>query len=139
LNTYLRIFYSTFPLRKVHHESCNKAWLTSAIRISCANKIKLLLIQISRNDPKLTIYYKRYCRILTNVIKLAKKTTIKSILTCSNDKTKTTWNIVKNTLNMKPNTHNITSVNVNGTVSSNSNFIAEMFNKYFVTVAQIYM
>jgi hypothetical protein len=37
---------------------------------------------------------------------------------------------------MKPNTHNITSINVNGNVFSNGQVIAEMFNKYFVTVAQ---
>ena len=37
---------------------------------------------------------------------------------------------------MKPNTHNITSINVNGNVFYNSQVIAEMFNKYFVSVAQ---
>jgi hypothetical protein len=37
---------------------------------------------------------------------------------------------------MKPNTHNITSIDVNGNVSSNGQVIAETFNKYFVTVAQ---
>jgi hypothetical protein len=73
LNTYLKIFYSSFPLRKEHHKSCKKAWLTPGIRISYANKRKLFLIQRSRNDHKLTIYYSRSCRILTNVIKLAKK------------------------------------------------------------------
>jgi len=31
LNTYLRIFYSSFPLKKVRHKSCNKAWLTPGI------------------------------------------------------------------------------------------------------------
>ena len=36
---------------------------------------------------------------------------------------------------MKPNTHNITSINVNGNVFSNSQVIAVTFNKYFVTVA----
>ena len=76
LNTYFRIFYTSFPLRKVHHKSCNKAWLTPGIKISCANKRKLILIQRSRNDPKLATYYKRYYRILTSVIKLAKKNTI---------------------------------------------------------------
>jgi hypothetical protein len=29
LNTYLRIFYSSFPLKKVYFKSYNKAWLTS--------------------------------------------------------------------------------------------------------------
>jgi hypothetical protein len=76
LNTYLRIFYSSSPLRKVHHKSQNKARLTPGIKISCANKRKLFLNQRSRNDPKLAVYYKRYCKILTSVIKQAKKNTI---------------------------------------------------------------
>ena len=37
---------------------------------------------------------------------------------------------------MKPNTRNITSINVSGNVFSNGQGIAETFNKYFVTVAQ---
>jgi len=37
---------------------------------------------------------------------------------------------------MKPNTHNITSINVNGNLSFNGQIIAETFNKYFVSVAQ---
>jgi len=51
-------------------------------------------------------------------------------------KTKTTLNVVKNTLNMKPNTHNITSINMNWNVSFNGKTIPETFNKYFVSVAQ---
>ena len=84
----------------------------------------------------MTNYYKKYCRLLTNVIKLAKQTYYNSILTCSNSKTKTTWNIVKNTSNLKTNTHNITSINVSSNLSFNSQTIAETFNKYFVSVAQ---
>jgi urate oxidase len=38
LNLYLRIFYSSFPIRKVYYKSCNKAWLTPVIKISCAKK-----------------------------------------------------------------------------------------------------
>jgi hypothetical protein len=37
---------------------------------------------------------------------------------------------------MKPHTHNITSINVNGNLSCNGQIIAETFNKYFVSVAQ---
>ena len=37
---------------------------------------------------------------------------------------------------MKPNTHNITSINVNGNLSFNGQTIAETFNRYFVSVAQ---
>ena len=117
LNMYLRIFYSSFPLKKVHHKSCNKAWLTPGIKTSCINKRKLFLIQRNCIDPNLTNYYKTYCTILKSVIKLAKKRYYNSILTCSKNKTKTTWNIIKNTSNIKTNTQNITSINVNGNLS----------------------
>ena len=133
---YLRIFHSSFPLKKVHHKYCKKAWLTPGIKISCINKRKLYLIQRNSNDPNLTIYYKRYCRILTNVIKLAKKRYDNNILTCSNNKTKTTWNIIKNTSYIKPNSQNITSINVDGNVSFDGQIIVETFHKYFVSVAQ---
>jgi hypothetical protein len=57
LNTYLRIFYSSFLLKKVSHKSCNKAWLTPGLKTSCINKKKLFLAQRNSNDPKLTKYY----------------------------------------------------------------------------------
>ena len=136
MNTYLRIFYSSFPLKKVRYKTYNKAWLTPGIKISCANKRKLFLEQRHRNDPQMTTYYKKYCRILTKVIKLAKQRYYNSILTRSNNKTKTTWHIVKNNSNMNPSTHNITSIGVDGNASFDGQIIAETFNKYFVAVAQ---
>ena len=45
LNTYLRIFDSSFPLKKFRHTSCNKAWLIFGIKISCANKRRLLYLK----------------------------------------------------------------------------------------------
>jgi len=40
LNTYLRIFYSSFPIKKVHYTSPTKAWLTQGIQISWINLLK---------------------------------------------------------------------------------------------------
>jgi hypothetical protein len=37
---------------------------------------------------------------------------------------------------MKLNTHNISSINVNGNLSFNNHIIAETFNKYFVSFSQ---
>ena len=45
-------------------------------------------------------------------------------------------NIIKNTSNIKPNTQNKTSINVNDNLSVNGQIITETFNKYFVSVAQ---
>ena len=84
----------------------------------------------------LTKYYKRYCRILTNAIKLAKKRYYNNILTCSNNKTRTTWNIIQNTSYIKPNSQKITSINIDGNIPFDGQIIVETFNKYFVSVAQ---
>jgi len=48
-----------------------KAWLTTGIKTSCSNKRKLCLLYRKSNDPKLKIYYKNYCKILSKVIILA--------------------------------------------------------------------
>jgi hypothetical protein len=37
-NTYLGIFYSSFPIKMIHYTSHTKAWLTQEIKISCINK-----------------------------------------------------------------------------------------------------
>ena len=43
LNTYLRIFYASFPLVKVTISQSMKPWITKGIKISCLNKRKLYL------------------------------------------------------------------------------------------------
>jgi hypothetical protein len=73
LNTFLRIFYSSFPVNKSHYSYKRKPWLTTGIRISCANKRKLYLTYRNSNDPSFKEYYKKYCRTLTKVILSAKK------------------------------------------------------------------
>lgn len=73
LNTYLRIFYSSFTKRKIKSKPNVHEWLTTGIRISCRNKRNLYLQCRTSNDIKLKEHYKRYCKILTNVIKAAKK------------------------------------------------------------------
>jgi hypothetical protein len=58
------------------------------------------------------------------------------IISRSSNKTKTTWNIVKSTLNIKPNVSNISTIRVNGNLSSNPQIVAEEFNNYFVSAVQ---
>ena len=136
LNTYTKLYDSCFPLKKVYFKSQNTAWITSGIRISCLNKRKLFIIQRNSQDPKLTIHYKKYCRILTRVIKVAKQKYYNNLISCSNNKTKTAWNIINNTTNRKPKLCNVTSININGNPVYNGHHIAEAFNKHFVSIAR---
>jgi hypothetical protein len=73
LNTYLSIFYSSFPINKKQYSYKPKPWLTTGIRISRANKRKLYLTYRNSNDPNLKEYYKKYGQILFTVIISAKK------------------------------------------------------------------
>jgi hypothetical protein len=102
LNTYLRIFYSSFPTKKIHHTSRTKAWLTQGMKISCINKRKLFLISRNINDREIKNHYKKYCKVLADVIKLAKKIHYNNLLVNSYNKTKTMWNIINENINKKP-------------------------------------
>jgi len=88
LNTYLRIFYHSFPLEKLYHNQNNKAWITTGIKVSSQYKRDLYLLCRSTNDPKLKNHYKTYCRILSDVIKTAKKLYYNKLITNSKSKVK---------------------------------------------------
>ena len=72
LNTYLRIFYASFPNVKTKHTHNQKPWITSGIRISCTNKRKLYLTCRQSNNSTLKEHYKAYWQTLSKVIMLAK-------------------------------------------------------------------
>ena len=136
LDTYLKLFNSCFPLKKVQCKPKNKAWLTQGIKISCLNKKKLFIAQRNSNDPNLTVYYKKYCTIFTRVIKLAKQNYYNSLISCSSNRNKTIWNIINSSINKKPTNHNIASISVDGKPTNNGQTIAETFNKHFVSTAR---
>ena len=137
LNTYLRIFYANFPITKSQNSYKSKPWLTNGIKISCANKRKLYLTYRNSNDPNHKEYYKKYCQILTTVIMAAKKLHYNKLLLKSNNKPKTTWNIVKTTTNNKNTINTISPLNINDKLSSNLLATANAFNGYFSSVDEI--
>jgi hypothetical protein len=95
-------------------------------------KKKLHIAQRNSNDINLTEFYKEYCKILTSVIKLAKKKHTNNIIR-SNNKIKAMWNIVKSISNIKPGAPNIYAIRVNGNLYSDAQIITEEFNKYFIS------
>ena len=48
------------------------------------------------NDTNLKLRYKRYCKILTEVIKTTKRKYYDELIFKSKSKTKTTWKIIRN-------------------------------------------
>jgi hypothetical protein len=49
----LRIFYHSFPLKKVYHSQHNEAWITTGITIWSQHKRNLYLLCRSTNNRKL--------------------------------------------------------------------------------------
>jgi hypothetical protein len=110
--------------------------LILGIKVSCINKRKLFLISRNSNDRKIKNYYKKYGKVLADVIKLARKIHYNNLLVKSSNKTGTTWNIINENINKRPRGNDISFININGTTTHNRQVIANTFNTYFVAVAQ---
>ncbi|PNF30772.1 hypothetical protein B7P43_G06180, partial [Cryptotermes secundus] len=137
LNTYLRIFYSSFPLKIVKNENKNKStWITIGIKTSCKHKRQLYLASRDSNDPRLKSHYKMYCKILSKVIKEAKQNNYNSQILKSNNKIKTTWDIVKVESGKKSVNEDVQSLNIEGKSTNNPQAIASAFNEYFLSLAE---
>jgi hypothetical protein len=86
LNTYLRSFNSGFPVKNLFNKYNDKAWLTTGIRISCQHKRNLYRLYRNVKNPILYNHYKKYCRILKEVIKVAKRNHFNKLISKSNNK-----------------------------------------------------
>ena len=94
LNIYLRIFYSSFPLTRIKNRKNKISWINLDIKTSCKRKRELYLLSRNSNNLALKQYYKTYCKILTNVIKEAKRIMYNKRILKSSNKSKTTCNII---------------------------------------------
>ena len=133
LNTYLRIFHSSFPLIRSKSRNNRLDWLTSGIRTSCKHKRELFLLLRSSNNPALKQYYKLYCKTLVKVIKEAKRMTLGERILKSNNKSKTTWDIINELLGKQHTTHDIQKLTIDGNHLTNQH-TADAFNKYFSSI-----
>jgi hypothetical protein len=94
LNTYLRIFYSSFPSHKSLVKHTSNGWLTKGILISCRHKKDLYLLSKMSNNIFLKDYYKKYCKIVISTVQLATKLYYNKLISQSSNKTKTAWNVI---------------------------------------------
>jgi hypothetical protein len=94
LNTYLRCYYSSFNKKTTKNLHNNNHWITTGIKISCKRKRELFHLYRLNNDANLNIYYKRYCKILSNIILSAKKLHYNRLILNSNNKMATAWKII---------------------------------------------
>jgi hypothetical protein len=135
LDTYLKIFNTCFKKKNLHSTHIYNPWITKGIKISCQNKRILYLNCREHNDVNLKIRYKRYWRILSNVIQAAKKMYNDKLIQKSKNRIKTTWGIIKGVTGDKNRQDTINSLQVNGNMLHDSQEIANGFNEYFSSVA----
>jgi len=77
LNTYLRCFNACFLKVNISKTYLTRSrWITNGIKISCKRKKELFVLCKITNNYNLKLYYKKYCLILTKVIRKAKIYTI---------------------------------------------------------------
>jgi hypothetical protein len=119
LNTFLRIFYASFPLTRVANKNKGNQWITPGILISCKRKRELFLLLRSTNNPILNQYYKKYYNILMKVIREVKRMTYSARILASHNKTKTTWTILNELLGKKHFPNIIQKLTVDGTHLTN--------------------
>jgi len=99
--------------------------------MSCKHNRVLFTACRTNNNPDLLKHYKRYCKILSVVIKEAKKLNFADKIKKVSDKNKTIWNIVHLESNKTDNTDIISTLNINGIPISDGQKMANEFNKYF--------
>jgi hypothetical protein len=105
LNTYLRIFCASFPLKKINHNT-KTPWITG-IKTSCMQKRKLYLLSRNSTNQLIKDHYKHYCNILSKVIRETKKRHYDKQIKNSTNKNKTTWDIVNKETHRKAHSTNI--------------------------------
>jgi len=104
------------------------------IRTSCKHKRELYLLCKNNNDPLLKNYYKLYCKILSNVIKEAKKCYFGKRIKNSKNKIKTIWDITRSLTGIKTKNEDVHQLNINGNINYNLQTISDSFNNYFLSI-----
>jgi len=131
LNTYLRIFYHSFPLHTYLGRNKCKGWLTKGILMSCKHKKNLYLPCRTSNGIVLKRFYKKYCKSLTSTIQLAKTLYFNHLISQSENKTKTACNIIRSLTNKQANSSEEPVLNITGKLITSPQILADTFSDYF--------
>jgi predicted lactoylglutathione lyase len=92
----------------------------------------LYVLRRTTGNPELVKHYKRYCKILSDTIKLAKKLHYNNFIINSKNKTKTTWDVIRSVTNSKSDKNIISSVSTGGKKYDNPQTMANIFNNHFI-------
>lgn len=137
LNTYLRLFYTSFPLRSPKSRISSREWITPSIKMQCHFKRGLCLWSKNSNDSNLKNWYEALCKSLSNNITKAKCSYYNKLLCNSNNKISVTWKIVKTETGRINTSEGITTISVNCNLIDNPQLILDSFNNHFLSVIKL--
>ena len=81
-------------------------------------------------------FYKKYCKILTSTIQLAKTLYFNHLISQSENKTKTACNIVRSVTNKQANSSEEPVLNIKGKLVTNPQILADTFSDYFSNIVE---
>jgi hypothetical protein len=141
LNTFLRIYYHNFPLVQTKCRPESKLWITSGIIKSCKRKREIYkeLRNNNNNNTMLRTYYKNYSKILTAVIKKAKRMEYDKCILNSHNKIKTTWGIIKKEVGRNTDKVEINALRINGSKYNDQQKIVEEFTLFILFIYSFFL
>jgi hypothetical protein len=124
-----------FQFRIKAHENKNTTRLHKELRY-LADKKGIYIYSKSSNKPHMRIYYNKYCKILSRVIKEPKRQHYCRLRAKSDNKIKTTWNIIKFQSGKLHLTEQIPSDLINSEKANDPQIIADAFNTFFLQILE---
>jgi ribosomal protein L33 len=136
LRNFLNNFEASFPVnyRRTYKEKND--WITQGIKISHKHSSSLYTFNKNSNNPKTKAHYIKYCQILKKVIKEAKELHYSRLIAKSNNKIKTTWNIIQKQKGKGHPIEQAPSLLVNNEKLTDPSMVANAFNNFFLTFAE---
>jgi regulatory protein YycH of two-component signal transduction system YycFG len=92
---FLKIFEVNFSVQNESLEKASNDRITQGIKISYRHKRSLYIINRRSNNPHMRAHYNKYCKILSKVIKEAKRQHFCRLIEKADNKIKPAWNIIK--------------------------------------------
>jgi hypothetical protein len=136
LHTVLNIFEANFPVKYKGICRNKNGSITQGIKISCEHKSRLYIHSRDSNDAVIKAFYIRYCKILNKVIQRAKRQHYNRLIAKSDNKIKTTWNIIKQETEKIHVTEQMPSLLINDEKLKEPEKVADVFNGFFLSVAE---
>src|SRR6218665_791069 len=133
------VYDSGFPFvtsRIKASKTPKQPWMTLGLLRSCHTKAKLHTRFIKHPTPQNKLKFITYRNKFKSLCRKAEKDYYTMQFTKFKDDLKQTWQTIKTILRDKPPDSNISQLTINGLKITDSQSIAEQFNKYFTGVAQ---